>query len=69
LRFNSATSRRSTTADYSRIRPSPAEIEAARQQAIAASKAKYEQDEIFFHRLDDDGAVHFTAYPIMPVKR
>jgi hypothetical protein len=27
------------------------------------------KDEVILHRLDDDGAVHYTAYPIQPVKR
>jgi hypothetical protein len=27
------------------------------------------RDEVFIRRVDDDGAVHYTAYPILPVRR
>jgi streptogramin lyase len=27
------------------------------------------RDEVFIYHLDDDGAVHFTAYPIRPIGR
>jgi hypothetical protein len=27
------------------------------------------RDEVFIRHLDDEGAVHYTAYPILPVRR